>query len=112
MSVVVIEKFEGGFWLKENHRGVYKIVEQKGHTICCCGVNLCHHVMVLTSLLPQFLNDDREGPGEGMLPLDEDGEEEEEGGLLLSRLPFTFLKQKMNKVDITWSRNANAILGG
>jgi hypothetical protein len=37
-----------------------------------------------------------------MPPLDEDDEEEneEEEGLLLSRLPFIFLKHKMNKVDI------------
>jgi hypothetical protein len=58
--------------------------------------------MELTSLPPQFLNDEGEGQGEGMPPLDEDDEEEkeEEKGLLLSRLPFIFLKQKMTKVDI------------
>jgi hypothetical protein len=27
---VVIEKFEGAVWLKKNHRGVYKITEQRG----------------------------------------------------------------------------------
>ncbi len=98
---MVIKKFERGIWLKENHRGVYKIVVRKGLTICCCGVSLCHHVMVLTSLPPQFLNDDGEGQGDGMLLLDDDDEEEEEEeGLLLCRLPFYFLKQKMNKVDI------------
>jgi len=88
---VVIEKFKGGIWMKENYRGVYKIVEQRGLTICCCGVSLCHHVMVLTSLPPKFLNDEGEGQGESMPPLDEDDEEEEEEeGLLLSRLPFFF----------------------
>ncbi len=30
LSVVVIEKFEGAVWLKKNHRGVYKITEQRG----------------------------------------------------------------------------------
>jgi hypothetical protein len=30
LSVVVIEKFEGAIWLKKNHRGVYKIAEQRG----------------------------------------------------------------------------------
>jgi len=48
--------------------------------------------MVLTSLVPQFLNDEGEGPREGMPPLDENDEEEEEEeeGSLLSRLPFLF----------------------
>jgi len=32
-------------------------------------------------------------------------------GGLLSRLPFTFLKQKMNKVDIIWSWNVDAVWG-
>lgn len=30
LSVVVIQKFEGAIWLKKNHRGVYKIAEQRG----------------------------------------------------------------------------------
>ncbi len=33
-------------------------------------------------------------------------------GGLLSGLPFTFLKQKMNKVDIIWSWNADAVWEG
>jgi len=58
--------------------------------------------MVLTSLPPQFLNDEGQGQGEGMPPLDEDDKEEkkEEEGLLLSSLPFYFLKHKMNKIGI------------